>query len=110
MNKLNSGCHLLNHLGHSNFNYCMKLFNSDVQNLNNDKYFFVSSQGCMAGGFHWDQDDCIAEYLTVKTSHGAFASIMNACFGWGKYNSTDGPSQHFDREFWDALYSEGKNT
>jgi len=110
MNMLDDGYHLLNHLGHANFNKCMKMMNSDVQNLANNKYFFVYSQGCMAGGFDWTEDDCIAEYLTAKTSNGAFAVIMNARFGWGKYNSTDGPSQRFDREFWDALYDDGKNT
>jgi len=65
----------------------------------------------MAGGFHDPLGyDCIAEYLTVKSKNGAFACVMNACFGFGKYNSTDGPSQRFDCQFWDALYEEGKNT
>ena len=30
---------------------------------------------------------------------------MNARYGWGAYNTTDGPSQRFDREFWDAVFS-----
>ena len=52
---------------------------------NNDEYFFVYSQGCMAGGFHDPLGyDCIAEYLTVKSKNGAFACVMNACFGFGK--------------------------
>ena len=35
-------------------------------------------------------------------SSGAFAVIMNARYGWGTRNSTDGPSQRFDRQFWDV--------
>ena len=35
--------------------------------------------------------------------HGAFAVIMNARYGWGRGNSTDGPSQRYDRPFWDAV-------
>ena len=30
---------------------------------------------------------------------------MNSRYGWGDGNSTDGPSQRFNREFWDAVYS-----
>jgi len=62
------------------------------------------------GGFDetsGQQDDCFAEFLTVKTSHGAFAVIMNAREGWGAYGSTDGPSQRFNREFFDAVFNEG---
>ena len=58
----------------------------------------------MAGGF--DNDDCIAEYFTVKTDKAAFAVIMNARYGWGVKGSTDGPSQHFHRQFWDAVFGE----
>ena len=32
---------------------------------------------------------------------------MNARYGWGANNSTSGPSQYYDREFWDALFGEG---
>jgi hypothetical protein len=31
---------------------------------------------------------------------------MNARYGYGTYNSTDGPSQRFDREFWDAVFNQ----
>jgi len=32
--------------------------------------------------------------------------IMNARYGWGIQYSTDGPSQRFHREFWDAVFGE----
>ena len=33
---------------------------------------------------------------------------MNTRFGFGAMFSTDGPSQRFDREFWDAIFGENK--
>lgn len=107
--RINSGVHLLNHLGHGDTNYAMKLYTSDVMDdLTNDDLLFVYSQTCLAG--HFDGTDCWAEYMNIKTDHGAFAVVMNARYGWGDYNTTDGPSQRFDREFWDAIYNplEGK--
>ncbi|MGF3585227.1 MAG: C25 family cysteine peptidase, partial [Thermoplasmatota archaeon] len=105
ISRLNAGFNIINHLGHAGYNYNMKMDISDVDALTNDKYCFIYSQGCKAGGF--DNGDCIAEHFTVKTSHGAFAGIWNARYGWGTRGSTDGPSQRFDREFFDAIFNEG---
>jgi len=106
--RINGGLHIINHLGHGNQTYAMKLYNSDATALTNNDLFFVYSQACLSG--HYDGNDCFAEALNVKTDHGAFAVIMNARYGWGSNYSTDGPSQRFDREFWDAVFStsEGK--
>jgi len=98
-----SSIHLINHLGHANEYYNMKMDTSDVDSLTNTKYFFAYSQGCDAGAF--DYNDCIAEHFTVS-SHGAFGGVWNARYGWGASYSTDGPSQRYDREFWDAIYGE----
>lgn len=107
ISRLNNNPVFVNHLGHANSNYVMKLYTSDVSGLTNTEPFFAYSQGCIAGAF--DQGDCIAEYFTVKTTHAAFAVIMNARYGWGRYYSTDGPSQRFHREFWDAVFGETIN-
>ncbi len=104
MNKINNNVHLINHLGHANYGYSMKMYNSDIADLTNNKYFFAYSQGCNSGGF--DHQDCAAEYFTVKTDHAAFAVVMNARFGWCMHDSTNGPSNRYDREFWDAIYGE----
>ena len=104
MNHINNGVYIINHLGHSSYDYNLKMSNSDVSSLTNDKYCFVYSQGCMAGGF--DQGDCIAEYFTVKGMNGAFAGIWNADYGWFWSYSTDGDSQRFHRQFWDAVFGE----
>jgi len=98
------GVVMINHLGHSNYYYNMKMRTSDVATFENDQLFFVYSQGCMAGGF--DNKDCIAEYMTVKQPFGAVAGIWNARYGWFWAYRTDGDSQRFHREFWDAIFGE----
>jgi len=110
MKLLNQGFHIVCHVGHSNYYYNMRMMLDDVMELKNDKYFFAYSIGCMAGGF--DNGDCIAEYFTVKTSHGAFAGIWNTRYGWGggeypPYDLIDYGSQRYLREFWDAVFGEG---
>jgi hypothetical protein len=85
----------------------MKMINEDIFYLINSEPFFFYSQGCNAGGFDDPHDhDCIAEYLTVKTENAAFAGIMNARYGWGVIGGTDGGSQRYHREFWDAVFGE----
>jgi hypothetical protein len=109
---INDGVHIINHLGHANVGYVMKMYNSDVDAFTNDEYFFGYSQGCYDGSFDnrgssgsYYNYDCISEHLTT-TSHGAFAFIGNSRYGWGNRFSTDGASQHYDREFYDALFGE----
>ncbi len=126
---MNNGTHIINHLGHASTLYVMKLCNApvyqsepycgtsgdtDIDDLINDKYFFAYSQGCYPGAFdNWNYEgvytksDSIAEHL-VTSEHGAFAVIMNSRYGWGAYNSTNGASQHPDREFFNALFGEDK--
>jgi len=108
MSVIDDGVHFINHLGHSYYEYNMKMYNEDVYDLTNTDYCFIYSQGCMSGGFDDDYVDCIAEHFTVKTDTGAFAGIWNARYGWFWSYSTDGDSQRFHREFWDAVFGEWK--
>lgn len=101
---INNGVGIINHLGHSNYVYNIKMSYSDIDILNNEKLCFVYSQGCMAGGF--DGKDCFAEYMTVKQPYGAAAGIWNARYGWFWTYRTDGDSQRYHREFWDAVFGE----
>jgi len=104
---INQGVHILNHDGHSYYGYNMKMTNTDVSYLQNEHPFFDYSVGCMAGGFDDPEGyDCFAEYLTVKTERGCFASIMNARYGFFWSYSTDGDGTRFQREFWDAVFGE----
>ena len=104
ISRINTGVCTINHMGHSFYEYSMKLNIDDIPSLKNNDPFFVYSQGCNAGGF--DYDDCIAEHLTVKTINAAFAVVMNARSGWAAIGSTNGASQRFHRQFWDAVYGE----
>jgi hypothetical protein len=108
INLMNGGIHIFNHMGHGTSqcmayykDFCVDYITSE---LNNTDYFFVYSQACVAGAF--DTTGCFAEVIT-SMEHGAFAVIMNARSGWGRSDSTDGPSQRFNRQFWDAVLGEG---
>jgi len=105
---MNGGIRVVNHLGHGSIQYVMGLSNSDLDNLTNTEtegYFFIYSQTCSAG--HFDGFECWAEKV-VRMENGATAVVMNARYGFGNADNTDGPSQHFAREFWDAVFGEKK--
>jgi hypothetical protein len=102
ISRMNSN-NICNHLGHANANYVMKFYNADADALTNTNVFFAYSQGCIPGNF---EVDCVAEHLTTSHRRGAFAVVFNSRYGWGQFNSTDGPSQRFNRQFWDAYFSE----
>jgi hypothetical protein len=104
ISRINNGVRFIDHLGHSSTTYNMRMVPSDIQGLSNTVLPFVYSQGCYAGAF--DDGDCMAEYFTVKTTHAAFAAIMCARYGWGTPGGTNGPSQYFNRFFWDAVFGE----
>jgi subtilisin family serine protease len=108
LNIINSGKYsIINHLGHANETYVMKFENSDADNFTNENPLFVYSQGCYPGHF---PVDCMAEHLTTSTRTGMFAVVFNSVFGYGGYNESketlDGPSQRFDRQFWDGFFNE----
>ena len=101
---VNSGTYsIINHLGHANYNYVMKFYNADADAMTNRNPCFAYSQGCIPGNF---EADCVAEHLTTSTRCGMYAVVFNSRYGWGRYSSTDGPSQRFDRQFWDAYFAE----
>jgi hypothetical protein len=103
--RINNGVHFINHLGHSATTYNLRMTPGDTEDLTNTIFPFIYSQGCYAGAFD-DVSDSMAEYFTVKTTHGAFAAIMCARYGWGTPGSTNGPNQRFHRFFWDAVFGE----
>lgn len=128
---VNSGVHIINHLGHGSTYHMMKLeepvymrdniieyeCHDVIDNFLNDQYFFLYSQACYPGAFDnsgfmtgidhgpYFQYDSFVEYL-VTGQNGAFAAIANTRFGFGAPRITCGPSQCFDREFFDALFNE----
>jgi hypothetical protein len=108
INEMNAGVYMINHLGHANQDYVMKLDSSDVDLLTNTKLFFVYTQGCYAGAF--DMGDCIAEHFTVKTTHAAFAGVLNARYGWYIPGSSNGLSQMYHRSFVSGLLKKNQGT
>jgi len=106
--EMNSGLNLLNHLGHSNVDYNMKLYNSSVTNSNitvngvNHNYFIIYSQGCLPAAF---EQNCIAEKFTT-IDNGCAVFVGNTRYGWYQPGGTNSSSQLFDREFFDALFGE----
>jgi len=110
---INDGIHIINHIGHCDVEYSMKMVNYDADSLTNNHYFFGYSQGCYNGAFDnkgpWGMEhanDSIVEHF-VTTTHGAFAFIGNSRFGWGDPWGTNGASQYYDRQFFDAIFDEG---
>jgi hypothetical protein len=113
----NAGTHLVNHIGHANVTYGLRMFNADVETtLTNDgvsaTYFIAYSQGCYAASFDNRSptgygDDCIGEHFTF-VRNGAVAFIGNSRYGWYMPYSTNGTSQHYDRQFFDAIFGENK--
>ncbi|MEW6742744.1 MAG: C25 family cysteine peptidase [Planctomycetota bacterium] len=106
--EVNAGRAFVNHLGHSNSDYNMRLSSWDVNDVNftndgiNHTYSIVYTQGCIAGAF--EVSECIGEKM-VRINHFAVAFIGNSRYGWFTEGSTNGPSQHFHREFVDALFT-----
>ena len=113
IDRLNNNPNIVNHMGHANPTYVMKLSNSNVDALTNSNYFFGWTQGCYAGSFdnrwsncNYGSSDCILEHFVVD-DHGAVAFIGNSRYGWGNVFTTNGASQRFDRQFWDAVFGGG---
>lgn len=98
---------IINHLGHCNVGYCARLVNADADGLRNVDHIFMYSQGCLPGAF---DSDCIAEHLIGSNTNGMYSVVMNSRYGWGMGNSTDGPSQRFNRPFWHAYFGENLET
>ncbi|OQY39138.1 MAG: hypothetical protein B6226_02430 [Candidatus Cloacimonetes bacterium 4572_65] len=119
---LTAGPTYINHLGHSNTTYNMRMSNSLVTNNNigndgvNGNYSVHFSQGCYAGAFdnrgtNTGQygEDCITEKFTAL-ENSAVAMISNTRYGWGVQGSTNGASQYFHREWSDAMFNENITT
>lgn len=109
VNRINAGVHILNHFGHGWEHGAMKMYDASIQGYltNADELYFFYSQACLSG--HFDGMDCWAEHMHIKGNDGAFAMVMNARYGWGTTNSNNGPSQKYNLQFWDAVFSPSEN-
>ena len=115
----NTGVHFLNHLGHSNTDYNMKMYTSSLttSNFTNDgvtrSYAIGYSQGCYNGSFdnrttypgYYNSGDCFAEGITTMAT-AEVATVANSRYGWYMPGGTNASSQHLDRQFFDAIFGE----
>jgi hypothetical protein len=108
ISKINAGHPFVHHVGHANYTTVMRLYNSDITDANfagangiTHNYTIVYSHGCICGGF--DYNDCIGERM-IGINNFAVAFIGNSRYGWFNQGTSDGPSEHYHREFVDALY------
>jgi hypothetical protein len=116
ISQMESGTNIVNHMGHCNTYWLMKMVVSDLASFDNDGTIhslnFVYSQGCYAGSFDNRQSDlsygadCMAEEF-AGDDDGAVALVANSRYGWGDTEGTNGASQYYDREFFDAIFAEG---
>ncbi len=108
--EINEGHSFIHHVGHANYEYAMRLNNSDITNANfnmvngiDHNYTFVYTHGCNCGGF--DSNDCIGEKM-INIGNFLAAFVGNSRYGWFNEGQTEGPSAHIHREFTDALYTD----
>jgi len=105
----------LNHLGHGNPNWNMKLANADIASMTNSNYFFHYTQACYSGSIDgrtsagsYISGDCIVEDMVNSNTHSAFAVIGNSRYGW--YNSgsfVQGASNLAHKEFVEEIFLDG---
>ncbi len=106
---INEGKSFIQHCGHANSNYMMRLYNWDITNQNfsqvdgvTHNYQLMYTHGCICGAF--DDNDCIAERC-VSISNFLVGGVFNSRYGWFNQGTTEGPSAHIHREFISALYN-----
>jgi len=115
---LSQGPLYVNHLGHSNTTYSLRMSTNQVSastitnNGSNHNFGVYFTQGCYSGSFD-NRDtspgsytsDCIAEKLT-SVATAAVGMIAHSRYGWGSQGSTDGASQYLHRQYNDAIFGE----
>ncbi len=112
LDSMNNGHSFLYHVGHSNANFMMGLHTSDITSSNFSKldgiqhnYALLYSHGCICGAF---DTNCISETM-VKIAKCAVGVFTNSRYGWFNEGTSDGPSEHLNREFVNALYADKEN-
>lgn len=107
---INEGKSFIDHVGHSNEIYMMRLYIPDITDENFSQvngvihnYTLMYTHGCICGAF--DYDDCIAE-KAVTINNFLVGGVFNSRYGWFNQGTTDGPSEHLHREFISAMYND----
>jgi hypothetical protein len=108
--KINRGTSFIHHLGHASTYMMLRLGFSDITDANfygvngtDHNYSLLYTQGCDDGSF--DLSYCIAS-RSLAINNFVAAGIFNTRYGWFDEGTTDGPSEHLQREFMSALYND----
>ncbi|MDD2890447.1 MAG: C25 family cysteine peptidase, partial [bacterium] len=103
---LNANPYIVNHLGHANWNIMFGGWGG-VHSLTNTEYFLLYSQGCYTNAFDNATSGGVGAFSEnfIFAEHGAFAYIGDSRYGWYGVGH-EGPGEQFDREFFDALFTE----
>jgi len=107
--KINQGASFIHHLGHANSSYMLRFSTSSITNANfagvngiTHNYPLLYTQGCDCGAFDVGGGCIAAKALTI--SNFIAGGVFNSRYGWFNQGTTEGPSQHLQREFVSALY------
>jgi hypothetical protein len=107
---INRGTSFIHHLGHAASSYMLRLDISQITDANfygvngiDHNYSLLYTQGCDDGSF--DSPDCIASQ-SLAINNFVAAGIFNSRYGWFDQGTTDGPSEHLQREFVSALFND----
>jgi hypothetical protein len=107
---INSGTSFIHHLGHANTSYMLRFYIDQITDANFSQvdgiihnYSLVYTQGCDDGSF--DLTGCIASQ-SLAINNFVVAGVFNTRFGWFDQGTTDGPSEHLQRDFVNALYND----
>ncbi len=107
-----AGLSMINHLGHSNETYNMRLSASSITKLTNAIPFFYYTQGCLAASF---TAGSFVDKL-VSSPNAAFAAIGNTSYGLAPEDpdpastKTPGASQMLHRQFIHSLMASPDTT
>jgi hypothetical protein len=107
---INQGTSFIHHLGHANTIYMLRFDTSQITDANfylvngvDRNYSLLYTQGCDDGGY--DNPGCIAA-RSLSIDNFVVSGIFNTRFGWFDQGTTDGPSEHLQREFVNALFND----
>jgi len=118
INALNAGQNLVNHYDHSDQtsigmgdrNHYTYMYSNEVDALTNtNKLCNVFSIGCHPNDFTYE--DSISEHFVIYNALKAGVSFTsNVGYGWFMIGNPDSLSGHFDKLWWQALFSYNKYT
>jgi len=108
---MNEGPIYLNHMGHAGYDYMLRFYDNQITTVNftnngiNHNFYLIYSQGCLCGAFDQNSPDCITEIFSTLAA-GPVCMITNSRYGYGNVSTTQGSSQYYDKQFFDAIWGE----